>query len=164
MYQAALCLGLSSTFGLPEPEQIRVFRQIGFEGFFTDWAPGKDLSALRAVGDECGMIFQSVHAPFTKMADMWGKDEAKARIAAADETARHHGERVVAEAKEKAQGILRQAEAEAELERQKATASIRDEIADVSAELAEKMLEREINAEDHRAMIASFLDQVGDAT
>ena len=90
-------------------------------------------------------------------------DEAQSRIAAADETARHHGERVVAEAKEKAQGIIRQAEAEAELERQKATASIRDEIADVSTELAQKMLEREINAEDHRAMIASFLDEVGDA-
>ena len=40
----------------------------------------------------------------------------------------------------------------------------RDEIADVSAELAQKMLEREINADDHRAMIASFLDEVGDAT
>ena len=91
-------------------------------------------------------------------------DEAAARIAAADETARLHGERVVAEAKEKAQGIIRQAEAEAELERQKATASIRDEIADVSAELAQKMLESEINADDHRAMIASFLDEVGDAT
>ena len=91
-------------------------------------------------------------------------DEAAARIAAADETARRHGDRVIAEAKEKAQGIIRQAEAEAELERQKATASIRDEIADVSAELAQKMLEREINAEDHRAMIASFLDEVGDAT
>ena len=91
-------------------------------------------------------------------------DEAAARIAAADETARRHGERVVAEAKEKAQGIIRQAEAEAELERQKATASIRDEIADVSAELAQKMLEREISVEDHRAMIASFLDEVGDAT
>ena len=90
-------------------------------------------------------------------------DEAAARIAAADETARRHGERVIAEAKDKAQGIIRQAEAEAELERQKATASIRDEIADVSAELAQKMLEREINAEDHRAMIASFLDEVGDA-
>ena len=90
-------------------------------------------------------------------------EEAAARIAAADETARHHGERVVAEAKEKAQGIIRQAEAEAELERQKATASIRDEIADVSAELAQKMLEREISVDDHRAMIASFLDEVGDA-
>ena len=91
-------------------------------------------------------------------------EEAAARIADADETARRHGERVVAEAKDKAQGIIRQAEAEAELERQKATASIRDEIADVSAELAEKLLEREISADDHRALIASFLDEVGDAT
>lgn len=90
-------------------------------------------------------------------------EEADRRIAAADETARRHGDRVVAEAKEKAQGIIRQAEAEAELERKKATASIRDEIADVSAELAEKLLEREISADDHRAMIASFLDEVGDA-
>ena len=91
-------------------------------------------------------------------------DEAAARIADADETARRHGERVIAEAKDKAQGIIRQAEAEAELERQKATASIRDEIADVSAELAQKMLEREISVDDHRTMIASFLDEVGDAT
>jgi len=90
-------------------------------------------------------------------------EEAAARIADADETARRHGDRVVADAKEKAEGILRQAEAEAQLEREKATAAMREEIADLSAALAEKMLEREINAADHRAMIASFLDEVGDA-
>lgn len=89
--------------------------------------------------------------------------EAAARIAEADETARRHGDRVIVDAKEKAEGIIRQAEAEAELERQKATASMREEIADLSTVLAEKMLEREINADDHRAMIASFLDEVGDA-
>lgn len=89
--------------------------------------------------------------------------EAAARIAEADETARRHGDRVITEAKEKAEGIIRQAEADAELERQKATASMREEIADLSTVLAEKMLEREINADDHRAMIASFLDEVGDA-
>ena len=91
-------------------------------------------------------------------------EEAAARIADADETARHHGDRIVADARAKAEGIIRQAEAEAELERQKAAAALRGEIADLSAELAEKMLEREINADDHRAMIASFLDEVGDAT
>ena len=90
-------------------------------------------------------------------------EEAAARIADADETARRHGDRVIADAKEKAEGIIRQAEAEAELERQKATASMREEIADLSTILAEKMLEREINADDHRAMISSFLDEVGDA-
>lgn len=91
-------------------------------------------------------------------------DEAAARIAAADETARRHGDRIVADAKDKAAGIIRQAEAEAELERQKATASIKEEIASVSAELAEKLLEREVNTDDHAKMIESFLDEVGDAT
>ena len=90
-------------------------------------------------------------------------EEAAARIAEADETARRHGDRVIADAKEKAEGIIRHAEAEAELERQKATASMCEEIADLSTVLAEKVLEREINADDHRAMIASFLDEVGDA-
>lgn len=90
--------------------------------------------------------------------------EANARIADADEAARHHGDRIVAEAKEKAENIIRQAEVKAELEHQKATAALRGEIADLSAELAQKVLEREINADDHRAMIASFLDEVGDAT
>ena len=91
-------------------------------------------------------------------------DEAASRIAAADETARRHGDRIVADAKDKAAGILRQAEAEAELERKKAAASIKEEIAAVSAELAEKLLEREVNADDHEKMIEAFLDEVGDAT
>ncbi|MBQ6848962.1 MAG: F0F1 ATP synthase subunit B [Clostridia bacterium] len=91
-------------------------------------------------------------------------DEANSRIAAADETARRHGDRIVAEAKDKAAGILRQAESEAQLEREKATASIKGEIASVSAELAEKLLEREVNPADHTRLIESFLDEVGDAT
>ena len=91
-------------------------------------------------------------------------DEANSRIAAADETARRHSDRIVADAKDKAAGILRQAESEAQLERQKATASIKGEIASVSAELAEKLLEREVNPADHTRLIESFLDEVGDAT
>ena len=90
-------------------------------------------------------------------------DEARARIADADETARRHGERVVADAKDKAAGIIRQAEAEAVLERQKAEAGIKREIAAVGAQLAEKMLEREMNAADHEKMIDAFLDEMGDA-
>ncbi|MBQ7088893.1 MAG: F0F1 ATP synthase subunit B [Clostridia bacterium] len=90
-------------------------------------------------------------------------EEAKARIAEATEDARRYREGLVNEANEEAHGIRRRAEEDAALERRKATAALREEIADLSAELAEKMLEREINADDHRAMIASFLDEVGDA-
>ena len=91
-------------------------------------------------------------------------EEAAARIAAADETARRHGDRVIVEARVKADGIIRQAEAAAELERKKAEAGMKQEIAVVGAALAEKMLERELNAADHEKMIESFLDEVGDAT
>ena len=90
-------------------------------------------------------------------------DEAAARIAAADETARRHGDRIVADAKDKAQGILRQAEAEIALERKKAEAGIKQEIAVVGTALAEKLMERELNAADHEKMIESFLDEMGDA-
>ena len=55
-------------------------------------------------------------------------------------------------------------ETEAALERQKAEAGIKQEIAAVGTQLAEKMLEREINPEDHRQMIESFLAEMGDAT
>ena len=91
-------------------------------------------------------------------------EEAHDRIQRADETARRHGERIVSAAQDKATGIIRQAEAAAELERQKATAAMREEIVDLSTLMVEKMLEREINPDDHREMIASFLDEVGDAT
>ena len=90
-------------------------------------------------------------------------EEAAARIAAADDTARRHGDRVIVEARVKADGIIRQAEAAIELERKKAEDDIKQEIASVGATLAEKMLERELNASDHEKMIQSFLDEMGDA-
>ena len=90
-------------------------------------------------------------------------EEAAARLAAADETARRHGDRVIVEARVKADGIIRQAEAEAALERKKAQAGIKQEIAVVGAALAEKLMEREMNAADHEKMIESFLDEMGDA-
>ncbi len=90
--------------------------------------------------------------------------EAKSRIADADETARRHSERLVEDARDKAAGIIRQAESEAELERRKVAATIKEEIASVSTELAEKLLEREVNPADHAQLIESFLDEVGDAT
>ena len=51
---------------------------------------------------------------------------------------------------------------EAKLERKKATEGIKREIVDVSSAIAEKMLEREVNENDHRALIDSFIEKIGD--
>ncbi len=82
-------------------------------------------------------------------------------IADASRTAEHRGNEIVAEAREKANDIRRQAEADARLEMKKAEDDMKREIADVSAQLTGKLLEREINAEDHRSLIDSFLQEIG---
>lgn len=87
--------------------------------------------------------------------------QADSIIKQADTTAREHGDRLVAEAKDKAAGILRQAETDAALEHKKAEQAMRVEIVEISTQLAEKMLEREIKANDHQGLIDSFLEDIG---
>ena len=82
-------------------------------------------------------------------------DEAK-------RSAKHRSDEIIAAANDKAAGIIRRAENDAELEKKKAQATIRDEIIDVSTMLTEKMLSREINEEDHRELISSFIDGIGE--
>lgn len=88
--------------------------------------------------------------------------QADTILQSATENAKYRGDKMIAEAKERADGIIRVAQTEAELERQKATDGIKREIVEVSGTLTEKMLEREINTEDHRALIDSFIEKIGD--
>ena len=90
------------------------------------------------------------------------KAEADAIMKDAASKAQIRGDRIVSDAREKADGIIRQAQTAAELERKKAEDGIKKEIVDVSAALAEKMLGREINAQDHREMIDSFIEGLGE--
>lgn len=90
------------------------------------------------------------------------KAEADAIMKDAASKAQIRGDRIVSDAREKADGIIRQAQTAAELERKKAEDGMKKEIVDVSAALAEKMLGREINAQDHREMIDSFIEGLGE--
>ena len=90
------------------------------------------------------------------------KAETDEMIKKAQDSAKHQGETIVSKAKEQADGIIRQAQTQAELEMQKAQEGIKKEIVEVSTALANKLLEREINAEDHRDLIDSFIEKIGD--
>lgn len=90
------------------------------------------------------------------------KDEADEMIKSAAATADRRSAKIIDDAKEKADGIIRQAHSEVELEKKKAADEIRNEIADVSALLTEKVLEREINEADHREFIDSFIKGIGE--
>lgn len=71
MWNQKLCLGTGSGFEYSIKEQIRVFKEAGFEGYFVNWDPTMDVRDIKAYGDSLGMIFQSMHAPFVKVASMW---------------------------------------------------------------------------------------------
>ncbi len=88
------------------------------------------------------------------------KQTADQMISQAARDAERRGARIEGEARERAQEIRKQAEADALLEKKKAEDDIRKEIADVSAQLTEKLLEREIRPEDHRELIDSFLHEL----
>ena len=90
------------------------------------------------------------------------KAESDDIIRKAQESAKRQGESIVTKAKEQADGIIRQAEAQAELEMKKAHEDIKNEIADISTALAEKILEREVNSDDHRDLIESFIEKIGE--
>ncbi|MBR2453648.1 MAG: F0F1 ATP synthase subunit B [Clostridia bacterium] len=100
--------------------------------------------------------------------DAWEKrlaganDEADAIIKNATDNAKFRGEQIVADAKAEAESIVRVAQNEAELEYKKAADGIKREIVVVSGALTEKLLQCEINTADHKALIDSFIDNIGD--
>lgn len=90
------------------------------------------------------------------------KIETDEMIKKAQISAKRQGDAIVSKAKETADSIVRQAENQAELEIKKAEDEIKKEIVEVSAALANKLLEREINADDHKNLIDSFIEKIGD--
>ena len=88
--------------------------------------------------------------------------EANEILQNAANNASRRGEAIIADAKNKADGIVRAAESEAELQRIKAADDIKSDIVDISAVLTEKLLSREINTDDHKAFIDSFIEDIGE--
>ena len=90
------------------------------------------------------------------------KTEAEAIVKEAADTAHSRGDKIIQDAKVAANDIIRQAQEQAELERKRAEADIKTQIVDVSTAIAEKMIERELNADDHKALIDSFIEKIGE--
>ena len=90
------------------------------------------------------------------------KKEADSLIQSAVDIAHSREDEILSEAKQKADGIIRQAEVNAALELKKAEDGIKKEIVSVSSMLTEKMLEREVNSEDHKKLIDSFIEGIGE--
>ena len=90
------------------------------------------------------------------------KLEADDIIKTAADTAAKRSEKIVSGAHEEADAIVARARTEAQLEKKRAQSDIKNEIADVSSLIAEKLISRELNGEDHKKLIDSFIEEIGE--
>ena len=90
------------------------------------------------------------------------KTEAEGIVKEAADIAKVRGDKIIEDARATADGIVRQAQVDAELERKRVNETIKEQIVEVSTALAEKMLEREINADDHKSLIDEFISKIGE--
>ncbi len=81
MYRQLLALSVNEQFGVDTKTQIKMFKDAGFDGFFTPWKSGDPIDEYAAYAKEIGMIYQSIHAPFGKSAVMWHGEDIEANPA-----------------------------------------------------------------------------------
>jgi len=77
-------IGEGCGLGLPWSITLPMIAGAGFDAFFTGWNRNLDVEAVSKLAKSCGLIYQSIHAPFTKMYKMW-EDEGPEGEAVADE-------------------------------------------------------------------------------
>lgn len=90
--------------------------------------------------------------------------EADKLVKNAVDNANRRGETIVQEARDEAAHLKQKAERDIEQERRKAYAELVGEISGMAVDIAGKMVEREINEEDHRELVEEFIRNAGEAS
>ena len=86
--------------------------------------------------------------------------EAESIVKAATARADRQSDEIIEAANKKAADTIRKAEAELEQEKKKAMNDLKNEISDISVAIASGIVDREINADDHKELIDSFIEKL----
>lgn len=89
------------------------------------------------------------------------KEEAAGIVSRAEKKAQREGDAIIAEAHAEAQAVREKASIETEREKAQARTELQGEISDLAMELAQKIMEKEINKADHERLITEFMDEIG---
>ncbi len=90
------------------------------------------------------------------------REEADGLVRNAVQTAQRRSDQMMAEASGQASRMKQKAEEEIAREKQQMLQDVRGEISDLAVSIASKVVEREINPEDHRQFVDEFIRNVGE--
>ena len=92
----------------------------------------------------------------------FAKEESEEILKNAHRRATLKEEEILREAKDEAARIIERAEAECELERKRIINEVKDDVSDMAIGIASAVIEREVSDKEHRQLIDSFIDGIGD--
>ena len=92
------------------------------------------------------------------------KNKANEIVTNAQKTAAIQSEEMLKEASQQAAAMKAKAESDIAQEKRKAVNEVKNEIGGMAMEIAGKVIEREINEEDHAKLIDEFIAKVGEAS
>ena len=92
------------------------------------------------------------------------REKAGNILANAQKTADARSEEILHEAAAQAAAIKEKAQNDIEQERRKAVSELSSQIGGIAMDIAGKVIEREINEEDHKKLIDEFIANVGEAS
>ncbi len=87
--------------------------------------------------------------------------QAETMIINSNKLSKEHAREIIETAREQAKDILDRAAKEIDAEKAQALVDMRSEIAQMSVQIAKKVIEREITVEDNRKIIDEFFERVG---
>ena len=129
------------------------------------------MKVMQARQEQVDKIYDDANEDRSAAADM--KQEYEERLASAREeadglvrnavaTAQRRGDAIVAEANSQASHLKQKAEEEIALEKKQMLLTVRSEISDMAVSIASKVVEREIQKEDHENFMDEFIRNVGE--
>ncbi|MBP9988516.1 MAG: hypothetical protein KBT46_03370, partial [Ruminococcus sp.] len=81
MSEPLLCINTGLTiYDIPDVDKMEIIKSAGFDGVFNDKEKHSDYKATEIVAEKAaklGLVYQSIHAPFYGMDDLWHDDSGE---------------------------------------------------------------------------------------
>lgn len=120
----------------------------------------EEVENMYAVAEKTQTEAENLRSEYTERLSK-AKEEAAEIVGSATRRATIRSEEILRDSTQQAADMVKKAEKNIAMERQKAMNEVKNEIAGLSVMIASKVVERDINEADHERLIEEFIDKVG---
>ena len=121
----------------------------------------KEIDELFAEAEDAKKMAENMRADYDrKLAE--AKESSAKSISEASHEANRRSDEIIRQARLDADALRQKADADIALERKKALNDVKGDISRIAMDIAEKVVERELNTDDQERLIDGFLRDLGD--